>query len=541
MDRIHDAPCARFAVVLLFVAFFSSCSRLEPDSPPVPDNASTDGETAVVCEDARPDETCPPRLLPTNGHVAPAAVRFDVPPIAPISRLPAGLGAEDEDRPIRLPPLPADDPLEHDKPLDLWRLPIVEPEWVLPDAAEPIPVLPPTFEASRRWHAPADPSLRRLPPVDAGEETVNDEPDADMVASVPEAIIRRLPAVDPPEPAPSSEPAETDSPVTVESDPDAAEHQSPAVDPPEVVETPVRLPAAPDQPEVLSGAMAAVARHADRSVAEAFGLARRGAHFSARAGFIKALRTISQALDTQAGTQEHSRALASGLRAMKEADDFVPAGSRLEGDLNVAALVAAHRTPVLKDEDAETMTSVVALQRYYAYAQTQLAAAAGNEPVGSKALYGMGKVHMALAKLSQDGSAVNSPRAMALHQAALMVDSRNYMAANELGVLLARHGQFVHARHILLHSLSIRPEPETWHNLAVVHQQLGEMDLARRAEQVSRSAGRNGVTTAGGPQDLVRWVSPESFARGTNAGAEVALQGRRTAGRTSGLPAVRPR
>jgi len=461
----------------------------------------------VVCEDARPDETCPPRLLPTNGHVAPAAVRFDVPPIAPISRLPAGLGAEDEDRPIRLPPLPADDPLEHDKPLDLWRLPIVEPEWVLPDAAEPIPVLPPTFEASRRWHAPADPSLRRLPPVDAGEETVNDEPDADMVASVPEAIIRRLPAVDPPE----------------------------------VVETPVRLPAAPDQPEVLSGAMAAVARHADRSVAEAFGLARRGAHFSARAGFIKALRTISQALDTQAGTQEHSRALASGLRAMKEADDFVPAGSRLEGDLNVAALVAAHRTPVLKDEDAETMTSVVALQRYYAYAQTQLAAAAGNEPVGSKALYGMGKVHMALAKLSQDGSAVNSPRAMALHQAALMVDSRNYMAANELGVLLARHGQFVHARHILLHSLSIRPEPETWHNLAVVHQQLGEMDLARRAEQVSRSAGRNGVTTAGGPQDLVRWVSPESFARGTNAGAEVALQGRRTAGRTSGLPAVRPR
>ena len=35
---------------------------------------------------------------------------------------------------------------------------------------------------------------------------------------------------------------------------------------------------------------------------------------------------------------------------MKEAEDFLPNGSRLEADLDLPAIIAAHTTPVLQGE-----------------------------------------------------------------------------------------------------------------------------------------------------------------------------------------------
>ena len=56
-------------------------------------------------------------------------------------------------------------------------------------------------------------------------------------------------------------------------------------------------------------------------------LAGRRAYFSAREEFIQALRTLSQAMDVQHGTNAHSAALAAGMRALEEAKDFVPRGA----------------------------------------------------------------------------------------------------------------------------------------------------------------------------------------------------------------------
>jgi hypothetical protein len=121
-------------------------------------------------------------------------------------------------------------------------------------------------------------------------------------------------------------------------------------------------------PEPASNpAMQAVAERASELTRHGFSLAKRRAWYSARSEFVQALRLISQALDTQAKQNVHSLALARGLRALEEADDFVPKGSRLEADLNVAAIVLSHETPVLKSA-ANQATPLVAVQRYYTYA-----------------------------------------------------------------------------------------------------------------------------------------------------------------------------
>jgi hypothetical protein len=94
-----------------------------------------------------------------------------------------------------------------------------------------------------------------------------------------------------------------------------------------------------------------------------------------------------------------------------------------------------------------------------------------------------------------------------------MVDGKNFMAANELGVLLVRFGRLPEARAALLHSLSISPQPVVWQNLAEVHQAMAEYDLAAKARQSAEIAatrmGREGTLAA---YD-VQWVDPATFVR----------------------------
>jgi tetratricopeptide (TPR) repeat protein len=149
--------------------------------------------------------------------------------------------------------------------------------------------------------------------------------------------------------------------------------------------------------------------------------------------------------------------------------------------LNMASVLAGHRTPVLKEVDPSTLTPLVALQRYYTFAQERLAFAAGQEGPGSAALYGLGKLTTVMAENSPDERRLHAPKAMALYQAALVVDSHNHRAASELGVLLASFGQLEAAKRVLVHSAELAPRAETWHNLSVVHERLGEQDLAKRA------------------------------------------------------------
>lgn len=257
-------------------------------------------------------------------------------------------------------------------------------------------------------------------------------------------------------------------------------------------------------------ALAPVSQQAELRVEEAFRMARRGALYAARAELIQSLRTIAQAVDTLEQDQRRSQALATGFQAMKEADDFFVRSDTLEHDLDVEGIVLAHRTPVLKGRSLQGVTSLVALQQYYSFAQQQFAIAAAGTPAGSRALYGLGKVHMTLARESGDDRSHQAPKAMAFFQAAMQADSRNYLAANELGVLLAQFGQLAEAKQALLHSVSTHSHAEGWQNLAVVHARLGEHELARLANEerqllVARSGGRAGSNSP------VEWVGPREF------------------------------
>ena len=263
--------------------------------------------------------------------------------------------------------------------------------------------------------------------------------------------------------------------------------------------------------------MRAVNRQAISKIRNAFSLAQRGATYSARIELIDSLRVIAEALDMRDGTRQHTDALKRGFVALEEAEDFQQHGLAAELDLDV--LVAGHRTPALKDRDLSKMTPLVCLQKYLTYAQQQLAIAGGEQQVASLAMYGLGRLQVDIA--AEDDSVM--PQAIVFHQAAVMTDSMNYKSANELGVLLARYGQFSQARDMLAHSIQVCPCEESWRNLAKVHQQLGQQDLARKAAYEAQLVARGSGSSHG-----VRWVEPAALS-GSIVGNQPTIPVRRTA------------
>ena len=263
-----------------------------------------------------------------------------------------------------------------------------------------------------------------------------------------------------------------------------------------------------------------VAQQADRQIRHGIELAGRGAHFAARSEFIGALRLVAEGLDAERKSSVHGQALAAALTAMKEAEDFMPLGSRLEADVDLSGVIGAHSTPVLKSETGK-VTPMIALRCYLTFAQTQFAVAAGREVAGSMALYAMGKLHSALAQNKRSPIAAPESKAVVFYQAALLVYPKNYMAANDLGVLLAQCGNNADARVMLEHSVSLSRQSTSWQNLVVVYRQLGQPALAERAAQQAtmlRQAELAKRQASQGANGSVQWVDPQAFAQtSTNA------------------------
>ncbi len=64
---------------------------------------------------------------------------------------------------------------------------------------------------------------------------------------------------------------------------------------------------------------------------------------------------------------------------------------------------------------------------------------------------------------------------------ALAVAPQNVLAANELGVLLAQHGQLHDAEKIFRQCVATDATPESWRNLAVVYARQGNDEASRSA------------------------------------------------------------
>ena len=272
----------------------------------------------------------------------------------------------------------------------------------------------------------------------------------------------------------------------------------------------------PDRRLVISDS---AQRNAERAVQLGISLAERRAYYSARANFIQSLRSVAQSLDENAHNSQHSEALTQGLRAIQEAADFAPQVDVAYEETNLPLVISSHRTQLLKDADAKQLTSGQCLQEYLAYGETQIAQAVEGQPVASAAIYGLGRLQTALQEEHPEPTTtIRELRAMALYQAALIVDARNFRAANELGVLLARHGKFDDAVRALQLSVRVFPQVTTWHNLAAIHQRNGDHERARLAlQEASKISPRQNEiedqNTASASPDGIQWVSPDQFNR----------------------------
>ncbi len=259
----------------------------------------------------------------------------------------------------------------------------------------------------------------------------------------------------------------------------------------------------------------AAASRIEKQIEVGFKLANKGALYGARAEFRKAILAIAEALDARYGSTGHSQAFHDALQAMKEAADF--ASDTTGGSGRVARIVATHQTPVLSQMPVTGVPALIAMQRYYSFAQQRLVASSGGAPVASNAMYAMGKLHMALAD-AENHDNQEAAKAMTFFQAALMVNSSNFAAANELGVMLVRLGHLREAREVLQHSARVRPMQETWKNLETVHHRLGEFPLAQQARLQWQRQPTSTPPAIAGNTGMVHWVSPEAFAGGPSGG-----------------------
>lgn len=257
----------------------------------------------------------------------------------------------------------------------------------------------------------------------------------------------------------------------------------------------------------------AVCQRAEGMNRHGFELAQHGAVFAARLEYLKSLETVAEALDSQRSTRIHRRMLAAGFKALDEADDFGSRNTPLGSELNVAAIVRSHRTPVLKDVQTD-LSAQAAMSRYLTFAQEQLAAALGDVPQGSGALFGLGKIYSFPVEAHGPPDATGGAKSVAFYQASLMVDGRNFMAANELGVMLVGFGRLQEARSAFRHSLKVSSQPVVWENLAAVHRSLGENDLAQKAQKAAAFAATQMTNGAAAMTAYdVQWVDPATFAR----------------------------
>jgi len=238
-------------------------------------------------------------------------------------------------------------------------------------------------------------------------------------------------------------------------------------------------------------------------------LARRGAHYAARRKLIEALRMVSQAKDAELGDRQFSSALAAGLRAIEEAEDFAPRGTQLEGELELGVITAAHRTPIAQQTATSSMLPQQMMDSYFRYAQLKLAKSVADEPAGSMALHALGKVTSQMGRMEPQRHRLAHRRAMAFQQAALLSHSQNHLAAHELAVLLAESGHYTTAHELLLKVSTHQPSSTVYANLAQVQQRLGLTEQAGIGHALAMQLARQGA----GPASPIQWVAPEEFNR----------------------------
>lgn len=263
---------------------------------------------------------------------------------------------------------------------------------------------------------------------------------------------------------------------------------------------------------------------AKKAVQLGFELVQRRAHYSARARFTQALRVVARSLDDQTYDTRHSDALRNALAAYEEVSDFYPHAARPDEDVNLHVVIGGHKTPVLQHAESKSLTPRQCVREYMAYAEQEFTAALGNEGFASQALYGLGRLEASKETTSTTAPQVRANRSLMLFQTAMIVDQRNFAAANELGVLLARYGKYENAVQALRLCVAHSPQPTAWRNLSNIYKRLGRTAEAQMAEvEAQRSMAMAPSTPFVASQPRVQWVDNNTFSRmNANANMQVA-------------------
>lgn len=216
--------------------------------------------------------------------------------------------------------------------------------------------------------------------------------------------------------------------------------------------------------------------HVERRLGYAFDLAQRGAPYTAEAEFRAVLGLCALELDSREGGTARREALRDGLLALQEADQFGGDQVDWRDAADVRPLALGHVTPVLVDAQ-RPVDSIQAVQLYYSFAEQKLTNACQGLPGASMAFYGLGRT------IVLPGSRIPhaNGKAALYQRISLAIAPQNLLAANELGVLLAQHGQLVDAERIFQQCVATDASPETWRNLAVVYARQGNESASRSA------------------------------------------------------------
>ena len=289
--------------------------------------------------------------------------------------------------------------------------------------------------------------------------------------------------------------------------PEEKPHSTPVTAPDMSLPTSPPAPSRPRVPSVWQRLEPQVRATIDRG----YELASRGASFSARAEFLRALRMITQVLDTTKSSTRHSQALARALRAMQEAEDFAADRAGILEQPDLRQVVTGHRTQLIRPDEAASLTPLAAMQRYFTYARAELTRAVATVPLAAEPLFALGKMQPLMNDDGEATASLKTARALVYYQVALEADPSHARAANELGVMLARIGRWEEARELLRQAALATGAKEIWNNLAAVHDKLGEQRLAELARAEAARSPAHAQATPATTRPLVQWVDDSAF------------------------------
>lgn len=224
---------------------------------------------------------------------------------------------------------------------------------------------------------------------------------------------------------------------------------------------------------------------------EAHRLVVRGALDSAEQHVESLLLELASTLDGLHECAVHQVLMSGGLQSLREASDFYSQDvDRSIGDW-VDTVAMGHQTQLPEVRNNNRRTDAEVAQAYYDFGTQMLTWGCGHQAMAADAMFVLGRIHQASATI--DGQAVGDldsrvvvPVEVIYHQIAMGLNPQHWLAANELGVLLGRRGDWESAREAFLQSLAARPSVQSWKNLAEVHYRLGEQELANLAANEAR-------------------------------------------------------